>query len=132
MDGIITQIQDIFEGQIVGQEWSFSWSGWSYLTSSGFPWPARGRHDINSALVHHFGKCAWPHGSCSFTYRPQVLALLVGFVKDDIYLTVWVSLAGTILTMLVVVPPWPAFNKHPEAWLGSKIALPPGGIVVRT
>jgi len=42
----------------------------------------------------------------------------------------WVGLGGTLLTMFAVVPPWPVYNKHPQRFLGSGLALPPGGIVV--
>ena len=44
---------------------------------------------------------------------------MVGYVRQDIYLTLWVGLVGTVMTVLVVVPPWPAFNQHPESWLRS-------------
>lgn len=32
-------------------------------------------------------------------------------------MTLYVGLAGTALTFLVVVPPWPFYNKNPEPWL---------------
>jgi len=58
-----------------------------------------------------------------------VLAFLVGYIARDIFLTLWVGLAGTLVTFLVVVPPWPTFNKNPERWLpvGGGFA---GGITV--
>ncbi|KAJ9211555.1 hypothetical protein DTO166G4_6835 [Paecilomyces variotii] len=46
-----------------------------------------------------------------------VVAFIAGFVSRDVYLTLWVGLAGTLLTALVVIPPWPVYNKHPEKWL---------------
>jgi len=61
------------------------------------------------------------------------IALALGFFRQDIYLTMWTGLGGTVLTMLAVVPPWPAYNKHPQPWIGSKSqigGLPTGGIVV--
>ncbi|RMZ89925.1 hypothetical protein DV736_g2857, partial [Chaetothyriales sp. CBS 134916] len=60
----------------------------------------------------------------------SVIAFLAGFVKQDIYLTLWTGLAGFLLTLAVVVPPWPVFNQHPEPWLGSKAALLGSGVVV--
>lgn len=60
----------------------------------------------------------------------QLIALVVGFIQQDIYLTMWIGLAGTLLVMLLVVPPWPFFNQHPQPWLGSKFALPPGATVM--
>jgi len=62
-----------------------------------------------------------------------VLALVIGYVKQDIYLTLWVGLGGTVLTMLAVVPPWPFYNQHPQRFLPSAktmASMPHGGIVV--
>ena len=28
-------------------------------------------------------------------------------------------MAGTLFTALVVVPPWPVYNRNPERWFGS-------------
>lgn len=47
----------------------------------------------------------------------KVVAFIAGFVSRDVYLTLWVGLAGTLLMALVVIPPWPVYNKHPEKWL---------------
>jgi signal peptidase complex subunit 1 len=33
-----------------------------------------------------------------------------------------VGLAGTALTFLAVVPPWPFYNKNPEGWLPASNA----------
>lgn len=38
-------------------------------------------------------------------------------MTQDIRLSLYIGLAGTALTFLVVVPPWPFFNKNPEGWL---------------
>jgi len=62
-----------------------------------------------------------------------VVALLAGYVQQDIYLTLWVGLAGTALTMLAVVPPWPFYNQHPRRFLPSgktMAGMPDGGVVV--
>lgn len=47
----------------------------------------------------------------------QALAFIIGFFLQDIKLALYIGLAGTALTFLVVVPPWPFFNRHPVAWL---------------
>ncbi|EXJ79983.1 hypothetical protein A1O3_08269 [Capronia epimyces CBS 606.96] len=60
----------------------------------------------------------------------SAIALVVGYMQQDIFLSMWIGLAGTLLAMLLVVPPWPVFNQHPQPWLGSKVSLPRGGIVV--
>ncbi|OAL51232.1 microsomal signal peptidase 12 kDa subunit [Pyrenochaeta sp. DS3sAY3a] len=46
-----------------------------------------------------------------------IIAFLVGFATQDIKLALYIGLAGTALTFVVVVPPWPFFNKDPENWL---------------
>ncbi|KAF2747775.1 SPC12-domain-containing protein [Sporormia fimetaria CBS 119925] len=51
-----------------------------------------------------------------------IIAFLVGFVSQDIKLTLYVGLAGTALTFLAIVPPWPFFNKSPEPWLPPRAA----------
>ncbi|KAF0316288.1 Signal peptidase complex subunit 1 [Colletotrichum sp. SAR11_59] len=47
------------------------------------------------------------------------LAFLVGFFLQDIKLAVYIGLAGTALTFLLVVPPWPFYKQHPVKWLES-------------
>ena len=52
----------------------------------------------------------------------QIIAFLVGFAQQDIKLALYIGLAGTALTFLVVVPPWPFYNKNPEDWLPARNA----------
>lgn len=58
-----------------------------------------------------------------------MIAVVAGFTNNDIYITLWTGLGLTLLVMLIVVPAWPIFRKHPVRYLGSTI-LPAGGIVV--
>ncbi|KAK1968104.1 microsomal signal peptidase 12 kDa subunit [Colletotrichum eremochloae] len=46
-----------------------------------------------------------------------VLSFVIGYLLQDIKLAVYVGLAGTILTFLLVVPPWPFYKQHPVKWL---------------
>ncbi len=55
----------------------------------------------------------------SITEQSQAVAFVVGYLQQDIYLTLWIGLTGSVMTVLVVVPPWPACNRHPELWLRS-------------
>ncbi|KAL2823985.1 microsomal signal peptidase 12 kDa subunit-domain-containing protein [Aspergillus cavernicola] len=60
-----------------------------------------------------------------------VVAFLVGYIFQDLYLTLWTGLAGTLITGLVVIPSWPFYNKHPEKWLGPLVGGAGGaGVVV--
>ncbi|KAF7717837.1 Signal peptidase complex subunit [Penicillium ucsense] len=45
-----------------------------------------------------------------------ITSFLTGYIYKDIHLTLWTGLAGTLFTALVVVPPWPFYNRHPEKW----------------
>ena len=56
--------------------------------------------------------------------------MILGLVQQDIYVTLWVGLAGTALTMLVAIPPWPMYNENPEKWLPAKNSLVGTGIEV--
>jgi len=59
------------------------------------------------------------------------IAFIVGYFLQDIKLALQIGLAGAVLTALVVVPPWPFFNKNPVKWIpvgGSEIGSQ--GIVV--
>ncbi|VUC26480.1 unnamed protein product [Clonostachys rosea] len=53
-----------------------------------------------------------------------LLAFNVGYTKQDILLALYIGGAGTLLTFLVVVPPWPFYNRNPVKWLpaGSRAA----------
>ncbi|KAF2823850.1 microsomal signal peptidase-like protein 12 kDa subunit [Ophiobolus disseminans] len=51
-----------------------------------------------------------------------IIAFFVGYVTQDIRLSLYVGLAGTALTFLVIVPPWPFYNKNPEGWLPARNA----------
>jgi len=59
-----------------------------------------------------------------------LVALLVGYIQQDIYLTLWLGLLGTFITFVAVVPPWPFYKKDPEAWLPASNALRGIGIEV--
>lgn len=60
----------------------------------------------------------------------QAIALAVGYVQQDIHLSMWLCLAGTAATLLIVVPPWPVYNLNPQPWIGSRTKASQGGIVV--
>lgn len=53
----------------------------------------------------------------------QAIAFIVGYIQQDIHLTLWLGLAGTLITLLIVVPPYPFYNRNPEKWLD-----PVGGV----
>jgi signal peptidase complex subunit 1 len=48
-----------------------------------------------------------------------VFSFVAGYFTENVYNSLYVGLAGTALTFLVVVPPWPFFNKNPVQFLPS-------------
>ncbi|KFH43106.1 signal peptidase complex subunit-like protein [Hapsidospora chrysogenum ATCC 11550] len=55
-----------------------------------------------------------------------LLSFNIGYAKQDIVLAVYIGLAGTLLTFLIAVPPWPFFKRNPVKW------LPAGSGMTRT
>jgi len=45
-----------------------------------------------------------------------IIAFVTGYIYQDIYLTLWIGLAGAFFAALVVIPPWPFYNTNPESW----------------
>ncbi|KAJ5812534.1 hypothetical protein N7474_008835 [Penicillium riverlandense] len=59
------------------------------------------------------------------------VSFVVGYIFKDIHLTLWIGLAGTLATAVVVVPPWPFYNQNPEKWLARTDGRAGGlGVVV--
>ncbi|KAJ1335276.1 microsomal signal peptidase 12-like protein [Microdochium nivale] len=63
-----------------------------------------------------------------------LVAFAVGFFFQDIALALKIGLAGTALAFLVIVPPWPFFNRHPVKWLpvggGAAVAASQQNIII--
>jgi signal peptidase complex subunit 1 len=62
----------------------------------------------------------------------QAISFLVGYSRQDIKLALALGLIGTVITFLIVVPPWPFFKTHPVKWLpiGGVERSAGGGITV--
>lgn len=73
---------------------------------------------LGTALLSIVGVSSTQHPpSTTLLTSLQAISFLVGFVLQDIKLALFIGLGGTALTFLVVVPPWPFFNRHPVKWL---------------
>ena len=62
--------------------------------------------------------------------RAQILAFLLGFLQQNIWITLWIGLGGTALAFLMVVPPFPMYRETPEKWLPKGSGLVGGEISV--
>lgn len=61
---------------------------------------------------------AWPpFGFANTISVEQAITFVVGYILQDVKLSVYIALGGTALTFLAIIPPWPFFNKHPVKWL---------------
>ena len=69
-------------------------------------------------------------GSAFTDIFTQILAFVLGFAQQNIYVTLWVGLGGTVLAFFVVVPPFPIFNENPERWLPAGSGIAGSGIEV--
>jgi signal peptidase complex subunit 1 len=47
----------------------------------------------------------------------QTIALIVGYILQDITLALYIGLGGTALAFIVIVPPWPFYNRYPVKWV---------------
>ncbi|RCI10949.1 hypothetical protein L249_5314 [Ophiocordyceps polyrhachis-furcata BCC 54312] len=52
-----------------------------------------------------------------------LLAFNIGYHYQDIQKAVYIGLGGTLLTFLLVVPPWPFYNRNPVRWLPAGTGL---------
>ncbi|MCJ1368021.1 hypothetical protein MMC16_007159 [Acarospora aff. strigata] len=59
-----------------------------------------------------------------------LLAFVLGYVQQDIRLTLWLGLGGTAVAFFMVVPPWPAYKEVPEKWLPVGTGISGAGIEV--
>ncbi|KAL5604675.1 hypothetical protein BROUX41_001974 [Berkeleyomyces rouxiae] len=46
-----------------------------------------------------------------------ILAFIYGYVYQDIRAALFIVLGGAIVTLLLVVPPWPMYKRNPVKWL---------------
>jgi len=58
-----------------------------------------------------------------------VVAFFAGYLLQDIKLAAWITLGGTALSFVAVIPAWPWYNQHPLKWLpvgggASHISVP--------
>jgi len=49
-----------------------------------------------------------------------VASFVTGLTTSNVYYALYVGLAGLVVTMLAVVPPWPFYNRNPVKWLGPR------------
>ncbi|KAL2164554.1 hypothetical protein VTH06DRAFT_3771 [Thermothelomyces fergusii] len=58
------------------------------------------------------------------------ISFLVGYFLQDIKLAVYIALIGTAAVFVLVVPPWPFYNRNPVKWQPVGGITPPANLVV--
>ncbi|EAU30589.1 conserved hypothetical protein [Aspergillus terreus NIH2624] len=116
MDDILAPIQDAFEGQIVSFLSASQTSSHLYLLLHLAAWNDANL-PIRSSEQDFHGQRIAELLSTALLIISGVVAFFVGYIYQDIHLTLWVGLGGTLITGLAVIPPWPMYNKNPEKWL---------------
>ncbi|KAF8556595.1 microsomal signal peptidase 12 kDa subunit [Imleria badia] len=53
-----------------------------------------------------------------------ILSFVLGFALQSLRITMGTFALCTVVLALVVLPPWPAFNKHPVQWQAAQPATP--------
>ncbi|KAI9271870.1 microsomal signal peptidase 12kDa subunit, partial [Phascolomyces articulosus] len=48
-----------------------------------------------------------------------VIGFVTGYVSESLLITVGIFSVGIFLAAVVVLPPWPMYNRHPQKWLPS-------------
>ena len=105
MDDLLEQARTIYEGEIVRPNLppSSQPGFYTHIATQDFT-GQRLAETLSTALLSLSG----------------LLAFIVGYVTQNIWQTLYVGLGGTAVTFLVVVPPWPFFNKNPLPWLPAR------------
>jgi|Dee2metaT_10_FD_contig_21_8007923_length_391_multi_4_in_0_out_0_1 signal peptidase complex subunit 1 len=44
---------------------------------------------------------------------------IIGYIMDDFTITVYGWFCGLVISLLLCIPDWPMFRKHPVQWLGQ-------------
>ena len=57
----------------------------------------------------------------------EFVSFLAGYIKQDVYLSLFVGIGGALITFLAVVPPWPAYNQNPQKWFSPSVSAPTVG-----
>ncbi|QSL65352.1 hypothetical protein MERGE_002662 [Pneumocystis wakefieldiae] len=46
----------------------------------------------------------------------SIAAYVIGFLRQNLIITLFIFVLGIVTSLLVIVPPWPIYNTHPIKW----------------
>lgn len=130
-DQLLKQAQELFEGQIVGlYAYALYPTQATNFCSQDFEGQKLAELFTTIILIAFaVGTSRIFHVRLTNKYR-QILALVLGFAQQNIYITLWVGLGGTLLAFFVVIPPFPIYRENPESWLPAGSGIAGSGIEV--
>ncbi|KAH0831164.1 microsomal signal peptidase 12 kDa subunit [Lanmaoa asiatica] len=70
---------------------------------------------VRIALISSTVSCL-VRSTCRVFNRPQILSFVLGFALQSLRITMETFALSTVALALVVLPPWPVYNKHPVKW----------------
>ncbi|KAI9356082.1 microsomal signal peptidase 12 kDa subunit-domain-containing protein [Pilaira anomala] len=50
-----------------------------------------------------------------------IISFIVGYSLQSLQMVMMIFAVGLVLTALVVIPPWPLYNKHPQPFITDKV-----------
>ncbi|EAA18135.1 signal peptidase 12kDa subunit [Plasmodium yoelii yoelii] len=50
-----------------------------------------------------------------------IVSIVIGYHKQDLALSTYIILAGTALSIILIIPTWPIYNRHPIRWEESSM-----------
>ncbi|THH15418.1 hypothetical protein EW146_g5048 [Bondarzewia mesenterica] len=74
-------------------------------------------HDLFEGKIDFEGQKTVEHISRNTLVGLTVVSYVLGLILQSLRVTVGTFGFGLLVILLVTVPPWPMFNKHPVQWL---------------
>ncbi|CXI50720.1 microsomal signal peptidase protein, putative [Plasmodium berghei] len=45
-----------------------------------------------------------------------IVSIAIGYYKQNLALSTYIILVGTALSIILIIPTWPIYNRHPIRW----------------
>ncbi|KAJ7725193.1 microsomal signal peptidase 12kDa subunit [Mycena metata] len=73
--------------------------------------------DLTEGKIDFVGQLQVEQISRIWLISATIISFILGFALQSMQLTFGIFGISTVLLALVIVPPWPMFNRHPTQWL---------------
>ncbi|KAJ7027515.1 microsomal signal peptidase [Mycena alexandri] len=75
--------------------------------------------DLTEGKIDFVGQLQVEQISRIWLIGSTIISFILGFALQSMQLTFAIFGISTVLLALVIVPPWPMFNRHPTQWLAA-------------